>query len=72
MIKGIEYTQAMDQKIMKYQKTNLLTTKELSIKAKLAESSIYKFRGRGKISIKSIKKIHDNLGVELLPKSKQV
>jgi hypothetical protein len=61
MIKGIEYTPEMDQKIVKHQQKNLLTTKELSAKAKLAESSIYKFRDRGKISVKSVKKIKDNL-----------
>lgn len=66
MIKGIEYTAKMDQKIVKYQKNNLLTTKELSAKAKLAESSIYKFRDRQKISVKSVKKIKDNLGLDLL------
>lgn len=70
MIKGIEYTPQMDQKLVKYQKTNLLTTKELSDKASLAETSIYKFRNRGKISVKSIKKIKENLGIDLLSKSK--
>lgn len=70
MIKGIEYTPQMDQRLVKYQKTNLLTTKELSHKADLAESSIYKIRERKKISIKSIKKIKDNLGLDLVPSKK--
>lgn len=61
MIKGIEYTKAMDQKIVKFQKENLLTTKELTQKADLTESTLYKFRNRGKISIQSLKKIKDNL-----------
>lgn len=71
MIKGIEYTPQMDQKIVTYQKKNLLTTKELSKKAKLAESSIYKFRDREKISVKSVKKIKDHLGLDLLESENQ-
>lgn len=70
MIKGIEYTPQMDQKVVDYQKKNLLTTKELSGKAKLAESSIYKFRDRKKISVKSVKKMKDHLGLDLLDDTK--
>lgn len=69
MIKGIEYTKAMDQKIVKFQKENLLTTKELTQKADLTESTLYKFRNRGKISIQSLKKIKDNLWLDLLSKN---
>jgi hypothetical protein len=36
----------------------------------LAESSIYKFRDRGKISVKSVKKIKDNLWLDLLDNNK--
>ena len=68
MIKGIEYTKAMDQKIVRYKKENLLTIKELTAKADLTESTLYKFRNRGKISIQSLKKIKDNLWLDLLPK----
>jgi transcriptional regulator with XRE-family HTH domain len=70
MIKGIEYTSQMDLKIIEHQNEYLLTTKELATKAGLAESSIYKFRNRGKISVRSIKKIQENLGVPLLTKLK--
>lgn len=70
MIKGIEYTKAMDKKLQKYQRDNLLTIKELSKQAWLVESSIYKFRQRGKISIKSLKKIKENLWLDLLPVEK--
>lgn len=68
MIKGIAYTEAMDKKIVRYQKENLLTIKELTAKAELTESTLYKFRNRGKISIQSLKKIKDNLWLDLLPK----
>lgn len=65
MIKGIEYTKKMDQKLVKYQKENLLTIKELTQRADLAESALFKFRNRGKISIQSLKKIKENLGLDL-------
>ena len=67
MIKGIEYTKAMDKKLQKYQRDNLLTIKELTNKAWLVESSLNKFRKRKKISIKSLKKIKENLWLDLLP-----
>lgn len=68
MIKGIAYTEEMDKKIVRYKKENLLTIKELTAKAELTESTLYKFRNRGKISIQSLKKIKDNLGIDLLAK----
>lgn len=61
MIKGIEYTKAMDDKLKKYQRKNLLTIAELMEKADLTETALFKFRQRGKISIKSLKKIKENL-----------
>lgn len=70
MIKGIEYTKTMDQKVIKYQKENLLTIKEFTQKASLTESSLYKFRNRGKISVKSLKKIKDNLWLDLFTTKK--
>lgn len=66
MIKGIEFTKAMDKKLQKYQKDNLLTIQELSKQAWIGQTSIYKFRKRGTISVKSIKKIKENLWVDLL------
>lgn len=70
MIKGIEYTKTMDQKVIKYQKENLLTIKEFTQRASLTESSLYKFRNRGKISVKSLKKIKDNLWLDLFTSKK--
>jgi len=66
MIKGIEYTEAMDQAIKTFQKTNLMTIDEVMKKAKLAGSSLYKFRQRKKISINSLKKLKENLGLDLV------
>ncbi len=69
MIKGIEYTKAMDKKISIYQQENLLTIKELIQKAGFkSESTLYKFRKRWKISIQSLKKIKDNLWLDLISK----
>lgn len=68
MIKGIEYTKTMDQKVSRYLKEHLLTIKEFTQKASLTESSLYKFRNRGKISMKSLKKIKDNLWLDLSSK----
>lgn len=71
MIKWIDFTKAMDRKLQKYQKENLLTIKDLCKKSWISESSLYKFRQRWKISVWSLKKIKENLWIELIEKKEE-
>lgn len=65
MIKGIEFTPAMDKALQDYQNKHLITIEDIMKKAELSGSSLYKFRQRGKISINSLRKIRFNLGLDL-------
>lgn len=66
MANWLKYTTKMEKKLTAYQQKNLITKEDMMVKAKLSESTFYKFKTRGKISKGSIKKIKELLGVDLL------
>ena len=66
MTNWILYTKEMDAKILEYQTKKLMTKDEVMRKAKLSESTLYKFRDRWVIGMASVSKIKKYLGIDLL------
>lgn len=67
MKKGIEYTFKMHNALVEYQNLHLISTiKELSQKAWLWNTAIFRFNKNRKISINAINKIKENLNIDLL------
>jgi hypothetical protein len=63
---GIVYTKNMDRQLEIYRKNNFMTALEMTKKIWISESAFYTIRRRKKISPRTLKKIQDNLWIDIL------
>ena len=62
----IEFTKEINQKLIDYQKEKLLTIEQMMNKAGLSKDAYFRFKRRNIIWLQSLRKIKENLWIDLL------
>ena len=61
-----EFTKEINKKLLDYQKEHLLTIEQMMNKAGLSKDAFFRFKRRGIIWLQSLRKIKENIWVDLL------